>query len=295
SPYIRGLLRARRTPTIPTTSNQLLARLSIMSRTKVVQLGAAGNLGTPVFDALVREQKFDITVVARTTSSFTTSDPSVKVAKIDYNDKQQLVDALRGNEIALITLGDLSTLEQNSKLIIDAAIEAGVKKVIPSEYGNDLVNPPGNQHQIFSAKLNTAAYLREKAEAGLIEYTLVTTGPFFDWGLKHEFLGFDFPNRKATIWSGGNDKINATTLDSIARTVVYLVANPKSYTNTDVRVHDFFVSQNEILAIAEEETGSKFTIDNQDIEELLKTAGAGLAKGDYSLFNIYSVVKGNVF
>jgi hypothetical protein len=35
----------------------------------------------------------------------------------------------------VITLGDLSTLEQNSKAIIDAAIEAGVKKIIPSEYG----------------------------------------------------------------------------------------------------------------------------------------------------------------
>jgi hypothetical protein len=113
--------------------------------------------------------------------------------------------------------------------------------------------------------------------------------------LTHEFLGFDLPNRKATIWSGGNQKINATTLDSIARTVVYLVANPKSYTNTDVRVHDFWVSQNEILAIAEAETGTKFTVEHKDIEELLETTSAGLAKGDYSLYNIYGVVKAHVF
>jgi hypothetical protein len=44
------------------------------------------------------------------------------------------VNALKGKDVALITIGDLSTLAQNSKVIIDAAIEAGVKRVVPSEF-----------------------------------------------------------------------------------------------------------------------------------------------------------------
>lgn len=59
----------------------------------------------------------------------------VKVVKVDYTNKEQLIDALKGNDAAVIALGGYPELEANSKAIIDAAIEAGVKRVIPSEFG----------------------------------------------------------------------------------------------------------------------------------------------------------------
>jgi hypothetical protein len=59
----------------------------------------------------------------------------VKVVKVDFSNKQELVNAFRGNDAIVITIGDMANIEKNSKAIIDAAIEAGVKRVIPSEFG----------------------------------------------------------------------------------------------------------------------------------------------------------------
>ena len=53
---------------------------------------------------------------------------------MDFNNRQELVEALKGNEAVVITI-NRRELEVTSKAIIDAAIDAGVKRVIPSEFG----------------------------------------------------------------------------------------------------------------------------------------------------------------
>ena len=59
---------------------------------------------------------------------------SVQVVKVDFTDKPALVKALQGNEAVVLTLGGLPELFDNTKAIVDAAIEAGIKRVIPSEF-----------------------------------------------------------------------------------------------------------------------------------------------------------------
>lgn len=53
----------------------------------------------------------------------------VKVVKVDLDNHQELVNALKGNE-AVILSG-----KGEPERVIDAAIEAGVKRIIPSEFG----------------------------------------------------------------------------------------------------------------------------------------------------------------
>jgi hypothetical protein len=57
------------------------------------------------------------------------------VVKVDFSDHQALVNALKGNEAVALTFGDLPNLEKNTKAITEAAIEAGLKRILPSEYG----------------------------------------------------------------------------------------------------------------------------------------------------------------
>lgn len=263
-----------------------------MSYTKVAQLGAGGNIGTPVLNALVSSNKFDLTVVARKQSNVQVPS-SVKLVKVDYDNHSELVDALRGQEAIVITLGDLSTLEKNSKAIIDAAIEAGVKRVIPSDFGNDLGREPGSTRPVFSAKLNVIKYLVEHETQ--IEHTEIATGPFFDWGLRVKFIGFDIPGRKAKIYGDGTRKINTTTLDSIAQSVVGVLSNPAPFKNKYVRVHDFYVSQNEIKAALESVTGSPFEVETVDVDALEENTSAGLARGEYTHENIYGLITAYIF
>jgi uncharacterized protein YbjT (DUF2867 family) len=263
-----------------------------MSYTKVAQLGAGGNIGAPILDALVSSNKFELTVVARKQSSVQVPS-SVKLVKVDYDNHAELVDALRGQEAIVITLGDLATLEKNSKAIIDAAIEAGVKRVIPSEFGNDLGRAPGSTRPVFSAKLNVIKYLAERESQ--IEYTEIATGAFFDWGLRVKFLGFDIPGRKAKIYGDGTRKINTTTLDSIAQSVVGVLSSPAQFKNKYIRVHDFYVSQNEIKAALESITGSPFEVETVNVEELEEATSAGLARGEYTHENIYGLILAYIY
>jgi hypothetical protein len=47
---------------------------------------------------------------------------------------------------------------------------------------SDTVRLPEKQKVAYATKLKIQAYIEEKAAQGLIEYTLIITGLFFDWG-----------------------------------------------------------------------------------------------------------------
>lgn len=70
----------------------------------------------------------------------------------------------------------------SQKLLIDAAIEAGVKLFSPSEYVSDILGPAYAvfPSQFVGDKIKVRHYLEEKAAAGQIAYTALNGGPFFD-------------------------------------------------------------------------------------------------------------------
>jgi len=97
---------------------------------------AAGSLGKQVLDALVASAKFNITAIARHTSgSHIPSTDNLRQVKVDFSSHQALVDAFRGNEALVLTLGDFPNLGKNTQTLTDAAIDAGIKRIILSEFG----------------------------------------------------------------------------------------------------------------------------------------------------------------
>lgn len=221
----------------------------------------------------------------------------VKVVKIDFSNHQQLVDALRGNDVVLLTFGDLPNLERNSKAIIDAAIEAGVKRVIPSEFGVDTHSPTGRRQIVFDSKVKIDDYLEEKSNEGTIEFTSIYTGLFFDWRTQESqmFLGFDMENKRATIYNGGTTPLNLTTLEALGASVVSVLSTPKKFKNRRLRICDLYASQRDILALLEAETGIKFVVEEMDANVLQDEGEAGLRKGDLSLSNVFGAILGATF
>lgn len=59
----------------------------------------------------------------------------VQVKKLDLHSHDALVSALQGVDAVILALGDLGNLEKNSRPVIDAGIAAGVKRIIPSDFG----------------------------------------------------------------------------------------------------------------------------------------------------------------
>jgi NmrA-like family len=77
---------------------------------------------------------------------------------------------------------------------IDAAVEAGVKRFIPSEFGCDTQAPylfhpkrvanNSQEEMIFAQKRGVAAYLKELSDLNKITYTLISTGTLPSDGLR---------------------------------------------------------------------------------------------------------------
>jgi hypothetical protein len=62
--------------------------------------------------------------------------PGVVVKKVNYNDPSSLVEALKGQEVLVITMAATAPQEQQTKLI-EAAATANVPWILPNEFGGD--------------------------------------------------------------------------------------------------------------------------------------------------------------
>lgn len=145
----------------------------------VIIVGAGGNLGPAVLDAFLSTPGFNMSVLTRTESS-TTFPSGVRVFKTDYSESS-LLSAFKGQD-AVVSIVPYRALAEQTKLI-DAAIKAGVRRFVPSEYGH----PPENirnedimPSSTFGVKKDILAYLKKKESTGL-SWTAFATGAFFDW------------------------------------------------------------------------------------------------------------------
>ena len=230
---------------------------------KVIVFGASGNVGQYIVPALLRANV--ATTVSTRPGSKATFPDGVKVIKTDLGDSKSLVDAIRGHDvvIALVPAREASA----QKLLPDAAVAAGAKYFLPSEYGHDATNEEITPYlPIFAEKRAVTAYLREKEKQGL-SWTGITTALFFDWGLPRGMFDMNFKDHTATIWDSGDARFSAANMGDIADGVVKLVTDleaRKEYLNQSVYVSSVQVTQNELLAAAEEVTGKKFKVEHRE-------------------------------
>ena len=61
------------------------------------------------------------------------------IKKINYEEKSSLVNALRGQDVLVITLSGFAGKDIHGKLV-DAAIETGVRYILPNERSPDTAN-----------------------------------------------------------------------------------------------------------------------------------------------------------
>jgi hypothetical protein len=132
-------------------------------------------------------------VTALTRAASTSTFPAaVAVKKVDYGSAESLQDALAGQDAVLSLVASAATGGQ--KPLVDAAVAAGVKLFIPSEFGINTRAVSGAAiGKILGNKVATADYLAEKAaENPGFTWTGISTGVFFDWVGLYLSLSFFF-------------------------------------------------------------------------------------------------------
>ena len=145
----------------------------------VIIIGAGGRLGPSILSAFDADPYFTVSILARN-SSKSKFPAHLKVHRVsDDYPEAELLEAFKGQDAVVSTIATASAEKQ--KAIIDTAIKAGVKRFVPSEFGNDTRNEKAMAiiPQFFRGKLETVEYLKEKEKEGLT-WTAFVTGPFFD-------------------------------------------------------------------------------------------------------------------
>lgn len=245
----------------------------------VAVIGAGGNVGKSTVKALLAE---GFTVTGLTRESSTAVLPAgVQHIKLDYS-LEQLKEALAGQDAVVSTVSSVvagSTL-RNQRTFIDAAIAAGVKVYIPSEFGIDTADARCVDYiPVLVDKVDTVKYLKEKQDR--IAWTAVITGSIFDWGFGIPgFGGWDLAKRQVTLYDGGDVAYDATNLDQVGRAIAKCLRNPDATKNQYVYVNSFTVTQKQVLAAAEKATGERFTVSHASAASLWEEGNAAVSSGN---------------
>ena len=246
----------------------------------VAVLGAGGSIGPAVLDDL--EPYFEVSIVTRKSSAHTfASNFMVHVVGDDYP-AAELVRAFRGQDAVVCLISPWACEAQQH--IIDVAVKAGVKRFIPAEFAYDTTN--ANAIAILPAlqvRADIVKYLKTQERHGL-SWTVIITGPFFDWGLENGFMGFDLARSEAMIYDDGEQPFSTSTRALIGRAVAKTLLQLGDTQNRHAYVSSFTTTQNEILSILEKYSADPWKITRvsskakiEEAREAFKSGGDGAA------------------
>lgn len=95
-------------------------------------------------------------------------------------------------------------------------------------------------------------------------------------------MGYNIREQKVSLFNGGKDKWSTTTMHTIGLAVKNALLIPEETANRYLFIDSFTVSQNQVLASFEKATGSKWTIEQVDAEEMKNSGLEKMSRGDFS-------------
>jgi len=240
----------------------------------VAVAGGSGGVGRAIIDGLKEQKKHDIVILSRKENPELAAEIGVKIVAIDYTDVASIQKTLEDLKINTI----ISALSIQSKehgdaqlnLIRAAAAAPSVKRFTPSEFGILYEKKHAAIFPIAQFKLDAIDELKKTD----LEYTLFSNGFFLDYlgqpkvqsYLSPLVIVIDFQHKVAGIPGKGTEPIAFTRTKDVGRFVAASIGLDK-WPERSIIIGDK-KSWNEILAIAEKVTGSKFKTTYDPVEKL---------------------------
>ncbi len=148
-----------------------------------------GKNGKPLLGIVAASGKFDITVLVRNPpANYTVIPKSVTVKQVDFQSHSALVSAFQGMDavVSVLKFAPQSNIDVVEIGLINAAIEAGVKFFIPSEWapdtaGANVTDGPWigralRPNAVLAPKRAVHNYIMARAGQGQIAFAAVFTG-----------------------------------------------------------------------------------------------------------------------
>jgi len=249
-----------------------------MSLPRVALAGATGNLGQPILSELLAAG-YPVTVLSRIggNSSKLTPHANLSIKAVDFTSVRSLIPALDGIQVVVSSFATSALGSQTP--LIDAAVTAGVKRIIPADFGMDTQNPLAMLLPVGRVKAENHAYLRAQTKAHPeFSWTAIANGWFLDWAIDLGII-IDPKTHSATLYDGGDVMFSGTTLADIGKAVVGVIENQAETANRVIYVHSAAVTQNQLIQYAKEKDGKEWTIVEKSTEDVLKESYTQLEKG----------------
>jgi nucleoside-diphosphate-sugar epimerase len=221
----------------------------------ILVAGATGNLGERIVKALL-QRGAQVRIIVRTGSNIEKIEMfetlGVQVFKIDNWCLEDLAVACKGVHCVVSSLAGLrNVVVDTQKILLDAAIIAGVPRFIPSDYSLDFTRFSYGENRNLDLRREFHEYL----DGTSIEATSIFNGAFT------ELLTGDMPmiiykKRLILYWGNADRRWDFTTMnDTAAYTAcVALDANTPRF----LRIAGDRISPREVKAVVTEVTGQKF-------------------------------------
>ncbi|KAF2646630.1 putative oxidoreductase CipA [Massarina eburnea CBS 473.64] len=227
----------------------------------VAIVGATGNSGKYMVNALLAKGTFKITAISRAGSAAPPSE--VHVATVDYSDPSTLVSALKNQDALIMTMSVTAPGDTTSKLI-EAAAKAGVPWILPNEFGGDTDDPVvGTDTFMGPPKIKDRRLIES---LGVSNWIAVATGFWYEHSLGGPGLyGINIPKRECVLYDAGEQRIDTSTWPQVGRGVANLLSLPitsedkntaslEDYRNRFVFISSFTLNQREMLAAVQHVT-----------------------------------------
>ncbi|KAK9243183.1 hypothetical protein V1506DRAFT_562260 [Lipomyces tetrasporus] len=265
---------------------------------RVAIVGAGGSVGKHIAQELLKTEKHTVTALTRSGSQSKLPE-GVQPVYVNYDDEASLATALEGQEFLIITLSVMAPPGTQSKLV-QAAAKAGIRYVMPNVWGNDVTN-----EGLVSSLQNwgrSRAVINEIEKTGVSSWIALICGFWYEHSmtLGPEAFGFNFAEKKLTLYDDGNTKINVSTQVQCGRAVARLLSlkllpenehdqslTISSWLNKPVFISSFLLSQKDMFESWKRVAGDKgddWTIEYEPSLERYQKGLDRMKSGDHRGF-----------
>lgn len=223
----------------------------------ILVAGATGHLGLKIVKAL-RNKNVEIRALVRLNSSNEKIQElerlGATICSVKQWDLEELKNSCLGVSCVVSSLAGLREVVVDAqKVLLDAAISAGVPRFIPSDYSLDFTNFSHGENRNLDLRREFHTYL----DATSISATSIFNGAFADL-LTNEMPMILFKQKMILYWGNADYRWGFTTMDNTAEFTANVALDSSS--PRYLRIAGDQINPREVRNVTSEITGQKFRL-----------------------------------
>ena len=223
----------------------------------ILVAGATGNLGERIINALLARGA-EVRAVVRSGCDVEKINKletlGVKIFTVNMSNVEEISNACIGVFCVVSALQGLhEVIVDTQRVLLNAAISAGVPRFIPSDYSIDFTKFPPGENRNLDLRRDFHKYLDKTS----ISATTIFNGAFAELLTGQMPLIF-FKLKRILYWGNADQRMDFTTMDDTAAFTASVALDPS--TPRILRIAGDQLSARELTAVVSEVTGRRFRL-----------------------------------